>query len=142
MICDKATRRTGDKVKIGTHKDLKVWQNAMDAAMKIFEITKTFPPEEKFSLVDQIRRSSRSVAANLAEAWRKRRYMAAFVAKLNDAESEATETQTWIELTMRCKYISGETAKELDEMYERIIGQIVVMINQPEKWTIEAREVK
>ncbi len=110
--------------------------------MKIFEITKTFPPEEKFSLVDQIRRSSRSVAANLAEAWRKRRYMAAFVAKLNDAESEATETQTWIELTMRCKYISGETAKELDEMYERIIGQIVVMINQPEKWTIEAREVK
>jgi len=112
----------------------------MDAAMRLFEITKRFPSEEKFSMTDQVRRSSRSVAANLAEAWRKRRYKAAFVAKLNDAESEATETQTWIEFALRCGYISGETAKELDELYEQIIGQVVVMINQPGKWTLESRE--
>ncbi len=130
----------GDMAKIRTHKDLHVWQNAVSAAMRIFEITRDFPNEEKFSMTDQVRRSSRSVAANLAEAWRKRRYKAAFVAKLNDAESEATETQTWIEFALRCKYITGETAKELDELYEQIIGQIVVMINQPEKWTIETRE--
>jgi len=137
VICDKETWGQGDMAKIQSHKELSVWRNAMDAAMKVFEITKGFPAEEKFSMTDQIRRSARSVAANLAEAWRKRRYKAAFVAKLNDAESEATETQTWIELAMRCKYIPDETAEELDEMYERIIGQIVVMINQPEKWTIK-----
>ena len=128
--------------KIRSHKELNVWRNAMDAAMRLFEITKRFPAEEKFSMTDQVRRSSRSVAANLAEAWRKRRYRAAFVAKLNDAESEATETQTWIEFALRCRYITNETAKELDELYEQIIGRIIVMINQPEKWTIETRECK
>ena len=130
------TRRKDDRVKIGTYKDLKVWQNAMDAAMKIFEITMTFPPAEKFSLVDQIRRSSRSVAANLAEAWRKRMYEAAFIAKLNDDESEATETQTWIEIAFRCGYLSKGAADEMDEIYEHIIAQIVTMINQPEKWIL------
>jgi len=127
-------------VKIRSHKELNVWRNAMDAAMRIFEMTKDFPADEKFSLVDQIRRASRSVAANLAEAWRKRRYQAAFLAKLNDAESEATETQTWVEFASRCGYISGDTVKELDELYEQIIGQVVLMINQPEKWTLETRE--
>jgi len=123
-------------VKIDTHKDLKVWQNAMEGAMRIFETTKAFPPEEKYSLVDQIRRSSRSVAANLAEAWRKRRYEAAFVAKLNDAESEATETQTWIEIAFRAGYLCKSEAEELDKIYEHIIKQIVTMINQPEKWVL------
>jgi len=78
--------------RINSYKELRVYRNAMDAAMRIFELTKAFPPEEKYSMVDQMRRSSRSVCANLAEAWRKRRYKAAFVAKLSDAESEACET--------------------------------------------------
>jgi len=70
--------------KINSYKDLRVFQSAMDAAMEIFELTKSFPPEEKYSVVDQMRRSSRSVCANLAETWRKRRYRAAFIAKMSD----------------------------------------------------------
>jgi four helix bundle protein len=77
---------------IRSHKELQVWQDALDAAMDIFHTTKTFSAEEKYSLVDQIRRSSRSVAANISEAWRKRRYEAAFKSKLNDSEAEASET--------------------------------------------------
>ncbi len=83
-----------EKNAITFHRDLKVYQMAFDAAMKIFEVSKKFPVEERYSLTDQIRRCSRSVCANLAEAWRKRRYVAAFVAKLNDCEAEAAETQT------------------------------------------------
>ena len=94
---------------------MRVYQNAMEAAMKIFELTKDFPPEEKYSMVDQMRRSSRSVCANLAEAWRKRRYKAAFVAKLSDAESEACETQVWIEFAKRCGYLEQASADELDQ---------------------------
>ncbi|MEW6236106.1 MAG: four helix bundle protein [Candidatus Omnitrophota bacterium] len=122
--------------KIQSHKELNVWKNAMDAAMAIFQITKGFPAEEKYGLVDQIRRSSRSVAANLSEAWKKRRYEAAFISKLNDAESEAAETQTWIELSQRCKYIEFEKANELDNMYEQIIGQIVVMMRNSKDWIL------
>lgn len=122
---------------IRTHKELTVWQNAMDAAMRIFELNKSFSAEEKYGMVDQIRRSSRSVAANLAEAWRRRRYETAFVAKLNDAETEATEVQTWIELAFRCCYIDQKMATELGETYEHIIGQIVTMIRQPGKWTLD-----
>lgn len=87
------------------HEDLEVYQMAFSAAMKIFELSKRFPVEERYSLTDQIRRSSRSVCANLAEAWRKRRYEAAFLAKLNDCESEAAETQTWIKLAVKCDYL-------------------------------------
>jgi four helix bundle protein len=119
-----------------------VWKSAMDAAMRIFEISKTFTAEEKFSLTDQIRRSSRSVAAHLAEAWRKRRYKPAFLAKLNDAESEATESQTWIEFARRCGYLSEAAARELDAAYEHIISQIVTMIHSPEKWTLATRGEK
>jgi four helix bundle protein len=104
--------------------------------MKIFEITQTFPPEEKYSMVDQIRRSSRSVCANLAEAWRKRRYKAAFVAKLSDAESEACETQVWIEFALRCGYIDQKSSDSLDDAYEQIIGQLVKMIQDADKWLI------
>jgi four helix bundle protein len=86
------------------YNDLRVYSNAIDAAMELFEITKGFPPEERYSMVDQVRRSSRSVCANLAEAWMKRRYKAAFIAKLNDAVSEAAETKVWVELAERCRY--------------------------------------
>ena len=102
-------------------------------------MTKKFPSEERYSLVDQIRRSSRSVCANIAESWRKRRYKAAFVAKLSDAETEASETQVWIEFSYGCGYVNPEMAKRLNEMYEQIIGQLVRMIDDSNKWLIKPR---
>ena len=123
--------------RINSYRDLRVYQNAMDAAMRIFEITKLFPSEEKYSMVDQMRRSSRSVCANLSEAWRKRRYKAAFVAKLSDAESEACETQVWIEFAHRCGYLDTGVEKALDEMCDQIIGQLVRMIQEADKWLIK-----
>jgi four helix bundle protein len=121
---------------IRSHRELKVWQDAMDAAMEIFEVSKLFPYEEKYSLTDQIRRSSRSVAANIAEAWRKRRYEAAFRSKLNDSNAEACETQTWIEIALRCGYLESNTAARLDQYFEQINGKLVVMIRDSKKWTL------
>ena len=121
---------------IRSHKELQVWQDAMEAAMSIFQITKTFPAEEKYSLVDQIRRSSRSVAANISEAWRKRRYEAAFISKLNDSETEASETQTWIELACRCAYIDKQIAEQLDQKYEHILVRLVSMARDSSNWTL------
>jgi len=109
---------------------------AMDNAMDIFRLTKAFPQEEKYSLVDQIRRSSRSVAANISESWHKRRYEAAFIAKLNDAEAEACETQTWLEFSFRCGYLDEATVTELDRKYENLIGKLVTMISGAKNWTI------
>jgi four helix bundle protein len=123
-------------VKIQSHRDLEVYQLAFEAAMGIFEMTKGFPREERYSLTDQIRRSSRSVCANIAEAWRRRRYEGSFVYKLNDAEAEAAETQTWLEFAVKCGYLEAEIACPLYEMYDRVLGKLVVMIRQPEKWVI------
>lgn len=131
--------------KILRHQDLIVYRKAFEAAMQIFEISKGFPKEETYSLTDQIRRSSRSVPANIAEAWRKRRYVAAFISKLNDAEGEAAETQTWLELAVRCNYVEREKAKVLFLEYEEIISMIVSMANNPEKWVLknaESRKVR
>lgn len=122
--------------KIRSHRDLKVWNKSMDAAMTVFEATKAFPPDERFSLIDQIRRSSRSVPAQISEAWRKRRYAAAFVSKLNDAEGEAGETQTHTEIARRCKYLSDAQAAELDGTYEEILSMLATMGNHPEKWCL------
>jgi four helix bundle protein len=122
--------------KIKGYKELRVYQAAIEAAMSIFDLTKHFPPEEKYSMVDQMRRSSRSVCANIAEAWRKRRYPAHFVSKLSDSESEAEETRVWIELARRCGYLRKERADELDDCYDKILGQLVLMINSPEKWSL------
>ena len=123
--------------KINSYKDLQVFQNAMEAAMKSFELTKNFPAEEKYSMVDQIRRSSRSVCTNISEGWRKRRYKAAFIAKLSDSESEACETQVWLEFAKRCGYLEGEICNGLDAEYDQIMGQIVKMINDADKWLIK-----
>lgn len=120
---------------IRSFKELQVWQKAMDAAMEVFTLTKTFPSEEKYSLTDQIRRSSRSVPANVAEAWRKRRYPAAFVSKLNDAEGEAAETQTHLELALRCTYLDAETVARLDGIYNEILAMLDNMAAHPEQWT-------
>lgn len=125
------------KTRIKTHRDLQVYQMAFDSAMKIFEASKKFPKEETYSLTDQIRRSSRSVSANIAEAWRKRRYEAAFVSKLSDAEAEAAETQVWLEFAVQCGYLERKIARELYLVYENILGKLVTMIWHPEQWTIK-----
>jgi four helix bundle protein len=121
-------------MKIQKHQELIIWQKAMDTAMLVFEITKTFPVEERYSLTDQMRRASRSVAAQISEAWRRRRYRAAFVNKLNEAEGEAAEMQTHIEIARRCRYLSDAVAADLDQAYEEIISMLVSMSSNPEKW--------
>jgi four helix bundle protein len=124
------------KQEIRTFRDLRVYQAAMDLAMEIFELTKNFPKEETYSLVDQMRRSSRSVCTNLSEAWRKRRYRAAFVSKLSDSESESAETQVLLEFAFRCRYVEKETFEKLDERYEHVLSQLVRMVMDADKWVI------
>jgi four helix bundle protein len=124
------------KQRIRTHKELEVYQMAFAAAMRIFELSKNFPKEEKYSLTDQIRRASRSVCSNIAEAFRKRRYEAAFISKLSDAEGEAAETQVWLEFAVACKYLDEKTGSELDTTYDHILGKLVNMINHPEDWVL------
>lgn len=125
--------------RINTHRDLRVYQNAMEAAMEVFILTKSFPPEEKYSMVDQIRRSSRSVCANIAEAWRKRHYPAAFIAKLSDAESEASETQVWLEFAQNCHYLDAILQSKVDDAYDHILGQLIRMIDEADKWTLKSK---
>ncbi len=125
--------------RIKSFKELRVYQNGFNAAMEIFQLTESFPPEERYSLTDQIRRSSRSVCTNAAEAWRKRRYQAAFIAKLSDAETEACETQVHLQFSVACKYLNSQIAARLEERYEQIISQLVVMIDNPEKWVIGSK---
>jgi len=120
--------------KIFTHKDLDVFNISYALAMEIFEITKSFPKEERYSLTDQIRRSSRSVPANIAEAWRKRIYPKSFVAKIIDSEAEASETQVWLQFSKDAKYIDIEIYNRLDKEYDKVLGKLVNMRNQPEKW--------
>lgn len=126
--------------KIGTHRELAVYQLAFEAAMEIFEVTKSFPREERYSLTDQIRRSSRSVCANITEAWRRRRYKGAFVYRLNDAEAEAAETQTWLEFAVKCSYLDAGIARSLYKKYDHVLGKLVTMVRQPEKWVIGDKE--
>ena len=118
--------------------DLRVYRGSFQAALNIFVITKGFPAEEKFSMVDQMRRSSRSVCANLAEAWRKRRYRAAFIAKLSDAESEASETMVWLEMARSCEYLHEGDFDRLSQAYDHIIAQIVRMIMTADRWVIKS----
>jgi four helix bundle protein len=118
------------------HQDLDVYRKAFEVAMEIFEVSKQFPKEETYSLTDQVRRSSRSVCANLGEAWRKRRYQAAFVSKLSDAEGEAAETQTWIEFAVRSGYLEREKARSLYIKYDEVLAMIVSMIANHAKWVL------
>jgi four helix bundle protein len=122
-------------------RDLDVYQGGMTLIMRVFELTKQFPTEERYGLTDQLRRSSRSVCANLAEAWRKRRYRAAFVSKLNDAEGEAAESQVHIEVAFRHGYLEERVFNELDDAYDKILGQIVKMIDQPDPWVIKPKRI-
>jgi len=118
----------GRKTKrIGSVRELEIYRLAFDTAMEIFEISQNFPVEEKYSLTDQIRRSSRSVCTNLAEGWRKRRYKAVFINKLSDAEQEAAETQTWLEFALMCNYINKQIFEKLDDKYEHIFAMLITM---------------
>jgi four helix bundle protein len=115
-------------------RDLKVYQLAYRLAMEIFELSKSFPSEEKFSLTDQVRRSSRSVAANIAEGYRKKQYAKMFVSKMADADGEATETQVWLDFARDCGYLSPERQRELTSGYEEIGRMLGGMIAHPERF--------
>lgn len=115
-------------------KELLAYKKSFELAMEIFEISKSFPKEEKYSLTDQIRRSSRSVAANIAESYRKRRYINHFISKLTDSDAENSETYTWLEFSMKCKYIDQETFEKLNIKSLEIGKLINYMINNPNKF--------
>lgn len=118
------------------HTDLEVYRRAFAAAMEFFRLSKAFPSEEKYSLTDQGRRASRSVCSNIAEAWRKRRYPAAFVAKLSDAEGEAAESQVWIQFAVSCGYLDAKVARPLYTEYDEITAMTVHMLNHPNDWSV------
>ena len=122
-------------MKLRSHKDLIVFKSSYELALQIHNMSKNFPQEEKFSLTDQIRRSSRSVAANIAEAFRKRRYPKSFISKLSDCEGEAAETQVWLSFAASFGYIEEQITQELDERYDLLEKQIIAMIQSPEKWS-------
>jgi four helix bundle protein len=123
-------------MKIRSHKELNVFKCSFDLALQIHHLTKAFPSEEKYSLTDQIRRSSRSVAANIAEAFSKRRYPKSFVSKLLDSEGEAAETQVWLAFAFAFGYLDEQITQNLDDKYDHIQAQIITMIQSPEKWSI------
>jgi four helix bundle protein len=102
--------------------------------MRIFELSKKWPSEEKYSLTDQIRRASRSVCSNISEAWRKRCYSSHFVSKLSDSDTEAAETEVWLDFAFKCGYLAEADHKELREHYDHICVMLVNMMNNPEKW--------
>ncbi|HPG12266.1 MAG TPA: four helix bundle protein [Chitinophagaceae bacterium] len=124
---------------MGYYKDLIVYKKAYELTMEIFDLSKKFPPEEKYSLTDQIRRSSRSVCANIAEAYRRRRYRDYFINKLNDAETENSETQVWLDFSKDCGYITSDQYKKLSESNDEIGKLIWYMINNPEKFRGKAQ---
>ena len=117
---------------VGSVRELNVYRLAFAAAMEVFEISKNFPKEEQFALTDQIRRSSRSICSNLAEAWRKRKYSAVFINKLTDCGQEAAETQTWLEFSLSCNYINKDVFDQLDEKYEHIFAMLTNMERKAE----------
>ncbi len=121
---------------IKSHRDLLVYQKSFSAAGEVFQASRSFPREEMYSLTDQVRRSSRSVSANLAEAWRKRRYEKHFLSTLNIAEAEAAETQTWIDFAVHHEYLTSEIGTALNERYEEVLRMLVAMITHPEKWVL------
>ena len=120
--------------RLNSVRDLDVYKLAFSAAMEIFEISKRFPKEEIYSLTDQIRRSSRSICANLAEGWRKRKYRAVFVNKLSDSAQEAAETQTWLEFTSACDYIDKGTFVSLNDKYNHIFAMLITMERKADKF--------
>jgi four helix bundle protein len=120
---------------IKSHRELDVFRKAMDLAVEVHYLIKRFPESERHNLSDQFLRSSRSVPANIAEAWRKRRYNAHFASKISDAQAEAAETQVWLELSSRINYIDDAHFSELFNAYEVVLAQLTVMSRDAHKWT-------
>jgi four helix bundle protein len=120
-------------------KELLAYKKSFQLAMAIFKISKSFPQEEKYSLTDQIRRSSRSVAANIAEAYRKRRYPNHFVSKLTDSDAENSETNVWLNFSLECEYINLETFNDLNNQTIEVGRLINYMINNPDKFGCEGK---
>jgi four helix bundle protein len=123
--------------RIETYQDLKVYKLSFKSGMNVFELSKSFPYDEKYSLTDQIRRSSRSVSGNIAEGFQKRRYRKLFVAKLTDSTGEAAETQVWLEYAKCCGYICNNDYFKIHNDYNHIIAMLVKMIIKPESWTFK-----
>ena len=121
---------------IRDHRQLRVYLDARDAAMRVYHVSADFPNEEKFSLTSQVRRASRSVCANVAEGWQKRRYPASFRAKLIDAAGEADETRAWLDLARCCGFVGPEDMADLEQRYDRILGQLIRMIGRPGDWRV------
>jgi four helix bundle protein len=121
-------------MKVADYKQLRVYNLVFETAMQIFSLSKKFPSEERFSLTDQIRRSTRSVCTNIAEAWRKRRYEAAFVSKLSDNDIEAAETEVHLDFAFQCGYIDAETHLKLRDHYDHICRQLTNMMNDAASW--------
>lgn len=121
---------------ISSFRDLRVFQAAFAAGMRIYHLSKEWPAEERYELTGQVRRSSRSVCACITEAWRKRRYPAAFAAKLNDAEAEAAETRVWLDVAHACGYLSSAEHRALDREYHSILAQLVHMIDHADEWAV------
>jgi four helix bundle protein len=122
---------------MGDFRDLIVYQKAFSLAMEIFEITKTFPKEEKYSLIDQIRRSSRSVCSCIGESYRKRQYPAHFVSKISDSDMENSETQVWLDFAFACKYLDETSCKDLMEKSHEVGRLLNHMMNHPESYQIQ-----
>ena len=122
--------------KIESFKDLIVYQKAYKLAMEIFEISKSFPKEEKYSLTDQIRRSSRSVTTCIAESWAKRRYEKSFINKLTDSLGEENETEVWLDFSKDCNYIQKEIQETLLSEYDEVRKMLIAMINNADKWCL------
>ena len=116
------------------YRDLKVYKLAYTLAMHIFNVTKSFPPEEKYSLTDQIRKSSRSVAANIAEAWKRRHYPKMFISKTIDSASEAAETEVWLDFSRDCGYLDKSTYNELMEGYDEVNRMLFGMVMKPDRF--------
>jgi four helix bundle protein len=122
------------KMPVKDFRELDVYKIAFQSAMEIFDISKKWPPDERYSLTSQIRKSSRSICSNIGEAWRKRRYVAAFVSKLSDADAESGETMVWIDFAKACGYLNDVQSTSLEKKYNQICAQLVTMITQADKW--------
>jgi four helix bundle protein len=121
-------------VKVSDYRELRVYRSAFDLAMSAFELSKRFPHDERYGLTDQLRRASRSVCANIAEAWRKRRYPASFVSKLSDADAEAAESQVWLAFAHECGYLAADQHAELSDRCDHICSQLSLMMRDADRW--------
>ena len=128
-----STNKNESKI-IKSYRDLDVYQLAFKSAIQIFDFSKKWPTEERYSLTDQIRRSSRSVCSNIAEAWRKRRYPPHFISKLSDSDSEAAETEVWLDFAFNCQYIENNHYRELMDNYDHICRMLTNMMAKPMQW--------